>query len=440
MDNSIRHLGDSNGSFSKPLVFILAIPILIQVVGLALMAYFFDISISKFTAIVCLLLLSNAIICVQAWRLLYRGMSNLMSHTEKISQHEKIDVTTSIDVKDAGVFEMVFQVLNHKTKQMNNLLKGLYASSARLHPMSEELSNSYNTMMQRATMQEMMGQNIHQALTQVQGASDDLFSDLESLMSEAEVSGQSASIADETSVKTKQSVELLREQLIQAAEQIDVLKKDSEEINSIINVINSIAEQTNLLALNAAIEAARAGEQGRGFAVVADEVRTLAERTASSTKEVRDIVTRISQSTDNAYNSMQTGLNSSQESLELSTESSNQIETISNSIRSINALSDRIKSSSQVQQQVSMQAQQEIDSMVILNSEVLESSKEQELSSNDLVALSQSLRSILDQFNISDAHWDDGHRPKRKQRIDKKTSSTSSTSELVEEDDGIELF
>lgn len=259
-------------------------------------------------------------------------------------------------------------------------------------------------MMQKASMQEGLGRSIHNALSQVGEASNNLHHDLSALIEQAKISSASSKIAESASSQAKLSVEALQSKLTQAASHIDVLKKDSDEINTIINVINSIADQTNLLALNAAIEAARAGDQGRGFAVVADEVRTLAERTAKSTQEVRDIVTRIANSTENAYQTMQIGLESSQESVNLSTDTSQHLHIVLNAINAINELSENIKNSSDTQVTVSQQAQQEIDSMVMLNEEVLSSSKQQELSSTDLVELSHSLKTVLDKFTLSGVH------------------------------------
>ncbi|MGA4635062.1 methyl-accepting chemotaxis protein [Pseudomonas solani] len=109
---------------------------------------------------------------------------------------------------------------------------------------------------------------------------------------------------------------------------ITALGRSSEEIHSIIQVIKSIAEQTNLLALNAAIEAARAGEAGRGFAVVADEVRNLAARTAQSTQEITGMIERIRESTEQAVSSMQTGVTRVNDGVSLATQAGTSISEI----------------------------------------------------------------------------------------------------------------
>ncbi len=404
---------------------------ILVIASLAVMFYF-SLPGNVIIALMSIMVIALAVAGFQCWRLLFKGLHQLQAFTSAIHTANKVDVTARLETENCGLFNEAFGILNHRLELMDNALKGLYSSSARLQPMSEELNNSYSTMLQKATMQENLGQNIDRALTEVDSASNTLFDDLQQLISEVSVSKESVLKADSSSINTKESIQDLREQLVQAGNEIEILRNDSEQINTIINVINSIAEQTNLLALNAAIEAARAGEQGRGFAVVADEVRTLAERTATSTQEVAAIVSRIQQGTVRVHDSMQKGLNSSEQSLSLSTDASEQLNIISASIVSINTLSESIQDSSTAQQQISKQAREQIDGMVILNSQVLESSQEQELSSADLLSLADSLRDGLDIFDFSDPHWDNEHRPKRLQNIGNLAKQTQVDEEEVE--------
>ena len=419
-------------SLTQQLIQILIVPTFVQVVGIGLCSWFFEISWSAVAGILVVSGVTTAVFIVAVKNSLFSSITELNNYASSIRSGNSIDLTKSLSQENGGMLAHAFTRLNQNNQKMDESLCSLYASSARLHPMSEELNNSYSTMMQKATMQDSLGHSIHDALSQVGEASNNLHHDLASLIEQANVSAESSKIAQDSSSQAKISVTNLQEKLTQAASHIDVLKKDSDEINSIIDVINSIAEQTNLLALNAAIEAARAGEQGRGFAVVADEVRTLAERTATSTQEVRDLVTRIAGSTDNAYKTMQVGLESSNESVNLSSDTSEHLSIALEAINSINQLSGNIKQSSDIQMSVSQEAQREIDNMVALNQEVLASSREQELSSNDLVALSHSLRTVLDGFVLSGAHWDVNHRPK-------KLKPVMATDNLTDEAD-VELF
>ncbi len=120
------------------------------------------------------------------------------------------------------------------------------------------------------------------------------------------------------------------------------LARDSENIGTVIDVIKSIAEQTNLLALNAAIEAARAGEQGRGFAVVADEVRTLASRTQESTKEIEEMIERLQQASNQAVSVMSEGKEQAQHSVSQASLAGKSLSTISSAVAMIAEMNAKI--------------------------------------------------------------------------------------------------
>ncbi|WP_409077205.1 methyl-accepting chemotaxis protein [Pseudomonas sp. MRSN 12121] len=154
----------------------------------------------------------------------------------------------------------------------------------------------------------------------------------------------------------------IAEAVNQSSQSITALGQSSEEIHSIIQVINSIAEQTNLLALNAAIEAARAGEAGRGFAVVADEVRSLAARTAQSTREITGMIERIRETTGQAVRSMQTGVSRVNDGVGMAQQAGTSINEIREGAQRSalmveeisHTIGEQSKASSEVAQQVEM--------------------------------------------------------------------------------------
>jgi len=156
---------------------------------------------------------------------------------------------------------------------------------------------------------------------------------------EAEQQGQSASHLTSEAADT---IALLEQQIDSAGNNIQVLDDEVNNIANVLSVIQGIAEQTNLLALNAAIEAARAGEQGRGFAVVADEVRGLAQRTQTSTEEIRNMIGKLQAATQDAKSSVSLSISTSEQTVEKSTKANEELKRVASSLSAIAQMSHQI--------------------------------------------------------------------------------------------------
>lgn len=216
--------------------------------------------------------------------------------------------------------------------------------------------------------------------------------------SAAEDGQQQAEAGQHTMDQMVQDVEQLGRRIGQAAEAISQLQQDSQAITSILDTIRGIADQTNLLALNAAIEAARAGEQGRGFAVVADEVRALASRTASSTEEIHGLLNQLTLSTRKVSDEMQESVKQSRQSVALTAETSQAFTLIRGSVNIIKDMNIQIATAAEEQHQVAEEINQHIQSIHTDAASIAEISSVSKRTSTTLAEVAHGLHELVRSF------------------------------------------
>ncbi|NRA82981.1 MAG: methyl-accepting chemotaxis protein [Gammaproteobacteria bacterium] len=192
----------------------------------------------------------------------------------------------------------------------------------------------------------------------------------------------------------------LAEQIAEAAVTINELELHSDNINSVMDVIKGIAEQTNLLALNAAIEAARAGEQGRGFAVVADEVRTLAVRTQESTKEINQMIDKLQAGTRAAVLIMEQSRNQTETAVECAKKSGEAFDDISASVNNISAMCEQIAGAAEEQGAVSEEINRNIVQINDMSSQTAIGAEQTSVASRDLATMAAQLKGLVSNFAV----------------------------------------
>lgn len=264
------------------------------------------------------------------------------------------------------------------------------------------LAAETNTLMQQTTAGAQQQQHeIHQlaaAIEEMSTSIQEVARNCETSSSHAaqalEVTADSRSIAQDTI----QANDTLVEKIAAATETVTELAQHSKEIGSILDVIKSVAQQTNLLALNAAIEAARAGEQGRGFAVVADEVRTLAQRTQASTEEIETMISKLQSGTRNAVDAMDQSRQYSSESVNHLSRVGDALSAIDQAVEGIANMSVQIASASEEQSCVANEVSSNISAISNQADDTVDSAHRAEELTTELDRQSEQQQALVEQF------------------------------------------
>lgn len=394
------------------------------------------ITISYFitTSLTSTLLLSLAhaiIVAVVLWsdtRLLGKDIE-AMSKALSIHQ-QNIDLTQRINPLSSSKLTQLQTAINEHLTRCEQAVFSAAESASRLIPMSSDLSETYFNMTQKASLQSNVSIQVEASVDRMYQTSTQV-NELIDTMTEASVRGETRVVQGQQIVaQTVAGIHSLSKKMDDAFIELQSLQNSSQQIGSILEVITAIAEQTNLLALNAAIEAARAGEQGRGFAVVADEVRSLAQRTRVSTNEVKTMIEEIQSSTEQLSEHIQGSHEQTENSV-------NQVEQVNVELNEIEAVVAETKTSIDLiaqtvvcQTQAAEEVRTSITGMQELNNDALETSKMHNVSSDDLKHLGQVVRDKLDAFNITDNPWQDYRRSVKRKSNDKQAIAQNTESKI----------
>ena len=261
---------------------------------------------------------------------------------------------------EIGQLEIAMDTL---VEQLSSILNDVSKSSHMLTEAADNLNEETQNSSKMVEEQQSETDLISQAINEIQTTAMHVSESTSDASSAAQDAAVAADEGHKIVVGTISSIENLASEIDGAAKTINKLEEDTNNITQILNVILGIAEQTNLLALNAAIEAARAGEQGRGFAVVADEVRTLAQNTQNATQQIEQMISQLQSGTNQAVKAMQSSHTISTEVVEIVKEEESSLQSINGSVSKIRDMNDRISATAEEQANVTSEVNKNVSNI-----------------------------------------------------------------------------
>ncbi len=283
---------------------------------------------------------------------LLRPLNNLNKSVSQLAQGSG-DLTQRIEIERMDEIGELAESMNRFLSQLQAMIKDAVAHSHTLSEYADTSSKQTMLASQKVAEQQNDVNQIATAIHEMSATSGEVASHAEMTAAAAQASTNACDEGQHVIGQNRDAITMLANQVQEAATVIHELESNAQGINQILSTIQGIAEQTNLLALNAAIEAARAGEQGRGFAVVADEVRVLSKRTHDSTEEIRSMIDTLQKNTHQAVNSMQTSTELADKSVGYAEEANQSLCKITDAITEISDMATHIASAAEEQRAVS---------------------------------------------------------------------------------------
>ena len=286
------------------------------------------------------------------------SINQLNETMKKVADTQDLSLTVSTH-SDDELGEMA-TIFNNMLGKFRNLITAVNLSVDTVHEATDSLSKNIHLANAGVDSQIQQTDMVATAVTQMVATVDEIANNTNAAASKAEATNNNAISGKEGVEQTIAKIDELSEKLRESENIVHELAKDSDTIGSVLDVIRGIAEQTNLLALNAAIEAARAGEQGRGFAVVADEVRTLASRTQDSTQEIETIISSLQGRTKEIVSHMAICRTQGQDSADQASSAGKMLEEITYDVSTIMEMNTAIASAIQEQSTVASEVNQHV--------------------------------------------------------------------------------
>ncbi len=310
------------------------------------------------------------------------------------------DLTHRFDVKQLDEIGTLSQHMNAFLQTLQTMMTEITSDASVLITQVKTSSSLANQASKGVSAQHQDVHQIATAIHEMSATANEVANHAEMTASATQQSAASCQQGQSIIVKRNTTIAELSQQLISTSEVVNQLEHNATEINQILSTIQSIAEQTNLLALNAAIEAARAGEQGRGFAVVADEVRVLSRRTQDSTEEIRAMILTLQANSRLAVSNMQSSTQIADQSVQYSEEAQQSLSLITRSISEISDMAMQIASAAEEQRAVSEDISKNTQAINDVSDELAGQTQEVSQNADQMLTISEHLSQRVGQFKI----------------------------------------
>lgn len=344
------------------------------------------------------ILVIGVILSMLISRSIINPLLSLNKTINEIEQNSDLTLRTNIAGKDE--LSSVGHAVDSLMSKFHETLNTITDAANSLNQSAAELATSSSNTSDNINKQRLETDMVVTAMNQMAITAQEVATNAANTASGAEESNHQAIEGQSVVSNTVNSISSLADQIDNAANSIDKVSTDSQEIGRVLDVISGIAEQTNLLALNAAIEAARAGEQGRGFAVVADEVRSLASRTESSTQEIKAMIDSLQDSSKQAVDIMSLSKEQAESSVQNAQSAGQALDQITTSISTINDMAAQIATAAEEQTSVNEEINRNITNISVISDDTATEAEGTSSASHVLSDLANELNHQVSQFKV----------------------------------------
>jgi len=325
-------------------------------------------------------------------RLISNRLRSVSAALEDIADGDG-DLSQRLDETPRDEIGNVSTAFNHFISQLEKILTGINQQVAQLSKTTQSMQGITQETQSGALNQQALADQVASAMNDMKASTQEMAEIAASTAENSQHAQQESTQSQDVIQQSMLSIDDLSVMMKQASEVVEKLEADSQNIGGVLDVIRGIADQTNLLALNAAIEAARAGEQGRGFAVVADEVRTLASRTQQSTEEINKMIIQLQGGAKSAVETIHLGDSSIENSTDKTSQTNEIVNAMSQLINAIQGQNEQLATAAEEQAAVSNEINQNIDT-------IKEVSTTTNQSSQQLLSMAEEINQAVNAINL----------------------------------------